>query len=128
MINSRFINFMEKVSQKNDSQMSVLNSNSINILNKKNQNELKLDKTRINLKRNSSNISITRMENNYFKNKLESLLKPKKDVENNNHNIKYNIIINNNKTNYYYKGANLSQNDLTFESQIKNQKPNNLKK
>ena len=128
MINSRFINFMEKVSQKNDSQMSVLNSNSINILNKKNQNELKLDKTRINLKRNSSNISITRMENNYFKNKLESLLNPKKDVENNNHNIKYNIIINNNKTNYYYKGANLSQNDLTFESQIKNQKPSNLKK
>ena len=128
-INTRFLDFIRKAKcTSNDQSMKDMKLNSINISNmKESENtEISIDK-KIFKKRTSSNISASKIEQNYYKNKLEKFPKHKKYANNNNINYKlidYNIIINNNKTNYYYK-ENKNNDELNFtphKNPIKNSK------
>ena len=128
-INTRFLDFIRKAKcTSNDQSMKDMKLNSINISNmKESENtEISIDK-KIFKKRTSSNISASKIERNYYKNKLEKFPKHKKYANNNNINYKlidYNIIINNNKTNYYYK-ENKNNYELNFtphKNPIKNSK------
>ena len=128
-VNTRFLDFIRKAKcTSNDQSMKDMKLNSINISNiKESENtEISIDK-KIFKKRTSSNLSASKIEQNYYKNKLEKLPKPKKYANNNNIKYKlidYNIIINNNKTNYYYK-ENKNNDELNFtphKNPIKNLK------
>ena len=131
-MNSRFLDFIRKSKYTNNNQsMKDMKLNSINISNIKESvnTENSIDK-KVFQKRTSSNISASKIETNYYKNKLEKLSKP---YEYNNNNIKYklidyNIIINNNKTNYYYK-EDKNNTELNFTPQkipIKNLKSSSI--
>ena len=85
-INTRFLDFIRKAKcTSNDQSMKDMKLNSINISNmKESENtEISIDK-KIFKKRTSSNISASKIEQNYYKNKLEKFPKPKKYANNNN--------------------------------------------
>ena len=89
------------------------------------QTEIKINKKEF--LKNTSNLSSSKIEKDYYKDIIGKLKLSKKDKNNKNNNIKYkvvdyNIIINNNKTNYYCKGNNIN-NELAFtqdKNEIKN--------
>ena len=127
-MNTRFMDFIRKTKKSNNDQsMEDIKLSHINKSIKDGEKtEIKIDKKEI-LKRSSSNLSPSKIEKEYYKDIIEKLKLSKKDKNNKGNNIKYkvvdyNIIINNNKTNYYCKGNNIN-NELTFTSdknEIKN--------
>ena len=126
-INSRFMNFIRKAKKPNNEQ-SMEDIKPIHInksIKDGEQTEIKINKKEF--LKNSSNLSSSKIEKDYYKDIIGKLKLSKKDKNNKNNNIKYkvvdyNIIINNNKTNYYCKGNNIN-NELAFtqdKNEIKN--------
>ena len=135
-MNTKFLNFMQKVqTSKNETIMkntklnNVNNSNISNVKEAEKKDVIKDKKEK--LKRNGSNMLISGIEKNYIKDKLENFKQSKEEKQNNiKHKVvDYNNIINNNKTDVYYKGDN-KNNELLFtkeKKQIKNLKPSMIK-
>ena len=127
-INSRFMNFIRKAKKPNNEQ-SMEDIKPIHInksIKDGEQTEIKINKKEF--LKNTSNLSSSKIEKDYYKDIIGKLKLSKKDKNNKNNNIKYkvvdyNIIINNNKTNYYCKGNNIN-NELAF-TQDKNEIKNN---
>ena len=127
-INSRFMNFIRKAKKPNNEQ-SMEDIKPIHInksIKDGEQTEIKINKKEF--LKNSSNLSSSKIEKDYYKDIIGKLKLSKKDKNNKSNNIKYkvvdyNIIINNNKTNYYCKGNNIN-NELAF-TQDKNEIKNN---
>ena len=128
-INSRFMNFIRKAKKPNNEQ-SMEDIKPIHInksIKDGEQTEIKINKKEF--LKNTSNLSSSKIEKDYYKDIIGKLKLSKKDKNNKNNNIKYkvvdyNIIINNNKTNYYCKGNNIN-NELAFtqgKNEIKNNK------
>ena len=126
-INSRFMNFIRKAKKPNNEQ-SMEDIKPIHInksIKDGEQTEIKINKKEF--LKNTSNLSSSKIEKDYYKDIIGKLKLSKKDKNNKNNNIKYkvvdyNIIINNNKTNYYCKGNNIN-NELAFtqdKNEIKN--------
>ena len=117
-INSRFMNFIRKAKKPNNEQ-SMEDIKPIHInksIKDGEQTEIKINKKEF--LKNTSNLSSSKIEKDYYKDIIGKLKLSKKDKNNKNNNIKYkvvdyNIIINNNKTNYYCKGNNIN-NELAF--------------
>ena len=127
-INSRFMNFIRKAKKPNNEQ-SMEDIKPIHInksIKDGEQTEIKINKKEF--LKNTSNLSSSKIEKDYYKDIIGKLKLSKKDKNNKSNNIKYkvvdyNIIINNNKTNYYCKGNNIN-NELAF-TQDKNEIKNN---
>ena len=126
-INSRFMNFIRKAKKPNNEQ-SMEDIKPIHInksIKDGEQTEIKINKKEF--LKNTSNLSSSKIEKDYYKDIIGKLKLSKKDKNNKSNNIKYkvvdyNIIINNNKTNYYCKGNNIN-NELAFtqdKNEIKN--------
>ena len=125
-MNSRFLNFIAK--EKNQKNINKNKETKIKEINISNINDAKKNEfnyyQKSSHKKNSINVPISEMDKNYIKNKINAIdntnekSENKKDIKY--QVVDYNIIINNNKTNVYFKENN---SNLTFSKEI-NEKTN----
>ena len=134
-MNTKFLNFMKKVEISKNTQ--IKKDKKLDAINKSNIKEEgkteRISDQKKYLKRNGSTIISSKIEKDYIKDKFENYKKPKesqikKDNNINYKKVDYNIIINNNKTNYYVKGDKINNESAYIErKQIKNLKPSQVK-
>ena len=119
-MNSRFLNFIAKEkNEKNSKKNSDIKIKAINISNidEDKKNEFNYCK-KSNHKKHSSNIPLSEIDKNYIKNKISVA-----DNANEKSDKKNDIIINNNKTNVYFKD---NKSEITFKQEInENESSNN---
>ena len=116
-MNSRFLNFIEK--EKNQKNINKIKDTKIKDINITNINEAKKSEfnyyKKSSLKKSSSNISISEIDKNYIKNKINYVDKSDKKKDSIKYQVvDYNIIINNNKTNVYYNEKSINNNVISI--------------
>ena len=120
-MNSRFLNFIAK--EKNQKNINKNIDKKIKEINISNINDAKKNEfnyyQKSSHKKKASNVPISEIEKNYIKNKINDIDDTNKKSEKKNdikyQVVDYNIIINNNKTNVYYKENN---SNITFSQEL----------